>query len=366
MDGTLRKHWLQREMSLRKNPLPTQQNRIGGNDLCGPFQLKHPFTCTVVGMTGSGKTVWVKNLLDHAQQTISPTPQRIVWCYAQWQPAYAAMAATIPGIEFVKGIPKELEEDSYFDVNVPNLICIDDQMLETGNDKRIVNLFTKGSHHRNLSVIYILQNMFHQGKGNRTISLNSHYLVLFKNPRDKLQVLTLAKQMYPRQTEYFLDKYEEAVKRPFGYLFVDLKPTTKDSCRLRSIVLPGEAPQAEESTFAAVGKELLKFTRQGNYDISPAKKRMRKLKDKMDDVLEQQNLGDSEKVIRFNALQNELLRLNRNRRYDPFEKLIAASKDQDEDDELTAESSLPKTPVSLAQEQEPLQLLQFLLFQPHP
>ena len=63
-----------------------------------------------------------------------------------------------------------------------------------------------------------MQNLFHQGKGSRNISLNSHYLVLFKNPRDKLQILTLAKQMYPGQTDFFLNQYEEAVKRPFGYL----------------------------------------------------------------------------------------------------------------------------------------------------
>ena len=96
-------------------------------------------------------------------------------------------------------------------------------MIEAAKDNRIVNLSTKGSHHRNLSVIYIAQNLFHQGKGTRSISLNSHYLVLFKNPRDKLQILTLAKQMYPGRTDFFLKQYEEAVRRPHGYLLIDLK-----------------------------------------------------------------------------------------------------------------------------------------------
>ena len=83
--------------------------------------------------------------------------------------------------------------------------------------KKILNpplLFTRDSHHRNLRVIYIVQNLLHQGKGNRSMSLNSHYLVLFKNPQDKLQILTLARQMYPGQTDFFLNQYEEAVKRP--------------------------------------------------------------------------------------------------------------------------------------------------------
>ena len=93
------------------------------------------------------------------------------------------MLVTIPNIEFVKGIPTALEQDAYFSVNKRNLIVIDDQMIEAGKDNRIVNLFAKGSHHQNLSVIYIVQNLFHQGKGNRSISLNSHYL-LFGNIRD--------------------------------------------------------------------------------------------------------------------------------------------------------------------------------------
>ena len=106
-------------------------------------------------------------------------------------------------------------------MNKRNLIVFDDQMIYASKDKRIVNLFTCGSHHRNLSLIYIVQNLFYQGKGSRSISLNNHYLVLFKNPRDKLQILILAKQMYPGQTDFFLHQYEEVVKRPFGYVLID-------------------------------------------------------------------------------------------------------------------------------------------------
>ena len=166
---------------------------------------------------------------------------------------------TVPNIEFVKGIPENLEQDSCFDDNKRNLIVIDDQVIDAGNDNRIVNLFTKGSHHRNLSVIYILQNLFHQGKGNRNISLNGHYLVLFKNPRDKLQILTLAKQMYPKQTDWFLKQYEDTERRPFGYLSVDLKPSTEDSCRLQTNVLPGEVKFDMGGVEANISQELLQY-----------------------------------------------------------------------------------------------------------
>ena len=91
--------------------------------------------------------------------------------------AYTEMLVAIPHIEFVKGIPAALEQNSYFDVNKRNLILFDGQNIDASKDKRIVNLFTRGSHHRNLSVIYIVQNLFYQGKGSCSISLNSQYLV---------------------------------------------------------------------------------------------------------------------------------------------------------------------------------------------
>ena len=58
----------------------------------------------------------------------------------------------IPTIQIVKEILESLENDSYLDVNISNPIVIDDQMIEARKDNQIVNLFTKGSHHRNLSV----------------------------------------------------------------------------------------------------------------------------------------------------------------------------------------------------------------------
>ena len=89
------------------------------------------FTCMAAGMTGSGKTVWVQSLLQQTHTVIDQPPERIIWCYSQWQPAYTQLLVKITTIEFVKGIPESLENDSYLDVNIRNLIVIDDQMIET-------------------------------------------------------------------------------------------------------------------------------------------------------------------------------------------------------------------------------------------
>ena len=100
--------------------------------------------------------------------------------------------------------------------------------------KAVCELFTKGSHHRNLSVILITQNVFHQGKFCRDISLNCKYLVLFKNPRDKSQIYPLARQIFPENSGSFVKVYKEATSKPFGYLFLDLTQTTNDILRFQT------------------------------------------------------------------------------------------------------------------------------------
>ena len=148
--------------------------------------------------------------MENAQQTIRPPPQRVIWCYGQWQPMYLEMIDTIPGIEFYEGIPSKIDFRGILDVNKRNLIVLGDLMAQSGGDKRIANLFTKGSHHRELSVIYIVQNIIHQGTETRNISLNTHYIVLFKSPRDKHQVLALARQINPGRVPEFMHAYEKA------------------------------------------------------------------------------------------------------------------------------------------------------------
>ena len=199
----------------------------------GKVTLFHPFSMVLAGPSGSGKTFWVKRLLENRSTWIQPPPERIIWLYSEWQPLYDDMKKTIPNIEFYKGLPPDMDEEGFLDPDVRNLMVMDDLMLQSTKDTRVSDLFTKGSHHRNLSVICLLQNLFYHGKENRTMSLNSHYLVLFKNPRDQQQISVLGRQMYPGKSQHFLLQYKEATQRPYGYLLVDLKTSTKEKDRLK-------------------------------------------------------------------------------------------------------------------------------------
>ena len=181
---------------------------------------------SVAGPTSCGKTTWLKNVLKH--QLISPNPHQIIWCYREWQPLYREMMQQFPNITFIEGIDLPEVDERY-----PHLIVLDDLMIDATKNKDVSNMFTVGSHHRNMSIVCLLQNVFYQGKENRTMSLNSHYLVLFKNPRDQLQVSCLARQMYPHNSAHFMEKFQKATAQPYGCLVVDLKQDTTEKERLK-------------------------------------------------------------------------------------------------------------------------------------
>ena len=72
------------------------------------------------------------------------------------------------------------------------------------------------------------------------MSLNTHYFVLFKNPRDAQQISVLARQIFGAKWRYMLEAFADATTEPFSYLMIDLKPQTEDRLRLRTNIFPGE------------------------------------------------------------------------------------------------------------------------------
>lgn len=200
--------------------------------------LKHPFTCLISGPTGSGKSQFVAKIIRFKNEMILPVPDKIFWCYDEYQPLYQDVARDDSDIQFLKGFPSDIEEEMDGDQRI--LLIIDDLMTEMSNNKRLSNLFSKGSHHKNVSVVFIQQNLFYHGKEGKSLRLNCHYLVLFKSPSDRQQIGTLARQMHPKNSHYIVEAYDDATRGPYSYLFLDHKPETDDRLRVRTNIFPGE------------------------------------------------------------------------------------------------------------------------------
>ena len=192
--------------------------------------MNHPFTSIISGPTGSGKTSLVRQIIE--EKAITPEPQTILWLYAADQPLHKGLK----NVKFYQGVPDNIEKR--FDKNKRNLLIIDDLMTKCHSDERLTRLFSVASSHMNLSIIFIVHNLFHHGKEMRNISLNSQYIFLFKNPRDSLQITTLARQMYPGRSKFLIEAFQDATSKPHGYLLLDLKPKTDDKLRVRTGILP--------------------------------------------------------------------------------------------------------------------------------
>ena len=113
--------------------------------------------------------------------------------------------------------------------------------------------------------------------------------------------------MYPGQTHSFIQRYEEAVQRPFGYLLVDLKATTQDNCRLRTNVLPGEERFNHGGMQQNISQELLQYLKQQNLASTPVLPAMQQLRDNMDGLIARTDLADYEKARHYVQLQNKYL-----------------------------------------------------------
>lgn len=190
------------------------------------FRLKAPFTAVISGPTGCGKTQLLFRLISDSVNVCNKPPHEVIYCYGAWQEAFD----NVSGVTFHEGmidISTDIPND-----NLHRWLIIDDLMSDDSSMKHINDIFTKGSHHRNISVFFVLQNLFY--KNVRTISLNAQYFFLFKNPRDGMAVTNLAKQSFPSRIKFVRESFELATEKPYSHLMIDFRQETDSQLRLVS------------------------------------------------------------------------------------------------------------------------------------
>ena len=201
------------------------------------FQLRCPTRLLIAGPSGCGKTTFTTRLLLDNTELFGQAPESIYYCYGSWQKGFEKLKKG--GVKFHEGIPDTDLLGKWFPGG-QGILVLDDLMDEGSNDKRVLDLFTRDSHHQGVTVLYLCQDLFPNGKYAKTISRNAHYIAVFKNPRDQLGMRNLLLQSFPTQWQDVLETYRKATERPFGYMLLDLHPASQDDTRVLSHVLKDE------------------------------------------------------------------------------------------------------------------------------
>ena len=202
--------------------------------------LKHPRTFIVYGPSRSGKTKWCEKLLFWMNEMFGFYFEQILYCSGEYFPDYD----TVHGIKLLKVSSLNENIIRCLNSNNKNLIIIDDNMNNVVNDILISDLFTKISHHKNITVILLMQNLFPKGKYMRYISTNSTYMILMANTRETLQIQILSSQIDGANSKFILNCFNDATKnKPFSYLLLDFDQNTPDEMRVRTNIFPDEEPK---------------------------------------------------------------------------------------------------------------------------
>lgn len=192
------------------------------------WKFKHPFTARFVGPTACGKTTFLIQVIE--KRLVDPWPQNIIYFYGSaWQDGSFDRLKENHGVQFIKGFDETVLES--LDSSSSLVIC-DDLVLEMKDSDSAANLFMRGSHHLNMSVILIEQSLFPKGKQSVAMKQNTHYTVLFKSPSDTLSITTLGRQMFGNRGRFLTEAYHDCTKEPFSYLVIDSKQKTPDALRL--------------------------------------------------------------------------------------------------------------------------------------
>ena len=215
------------------------------------FKFLVPGTVLIAGSTSSGKTHLVKEILFNKEKVIEKPVAKVIYHYRTWQPLYDELQERLPEISFRNEIHAE-EEPEVAPINECIVVIFDDfaqEMLNNSAALYILSHFIVFSHHCRYITIMITQNLYMQSKHQRTLSLNSSYLCLFRNLSDSEQIRRLARQVYGKErAKDFMAIYNKIMipGQRYKYCLLNLHPRSQIGQSVHVNVIPYDTIDIQE------------------------------------------------------------------------------------------------------------------------
>jgi ABC-type phosphate transport system ATPase subunit len=110
----------------------------------------------VAGPSGCGKSTYVIKFLTNHDKLCYVKFNKIIRCHGEDNAPY-----NLKVISFVEGI------SDFENPGNKSILAVVDDLMGSAYSKKESELFTRGSNHRNITLILITQNLFHQGPASR-------------------------------------------------------------------------------------------------------------------------------------------------------------------------------------------------------
>jgi hypothetical protein len=162
----------------------------------------------------SGKSTFCIRFLQNLDTLCNEPdfPGGIIWCYSkQIAVPHQQLAALKMNLQICEGPPENFENAR----DLPFLFILD-YLLNGVLSRGVCDLFTKVNQHRNLSIILIIQSVFHQALHCRDISLNAKYLVALKTIVTGTSLHTSRGKWYLKRVLVYVKRIERRPRNLMG------------------------------------------------------------------------------------------------------------------------------------------------------
>lgn len=180
----------------------------------------------------SGKSTLCKKIVQNKDRLFTKPPSLIIWVYNEENSVDEELRERSDII-----FTKELSDIyTYLDGETTILVILDDRTTNLlQNNKEVIKLFVQTVHHFKLIFVLVIHAIFI--KDLRLANLQTNYLLITKNIRDKSSILALSYQISPLAPKLIYSAYEYTIRdKKFADFCICLHPNDHEKTRFRSSV----------------------------------------------------------------------------------------------------------------------------------
>lgn len=242
---------------VKENNLDNEVKQVGGSGVEVPSHeiisipqgdrfkvFEQPTQMIVAGPTKSGKTTLVTRIIKNKNIMFNPPPEEVYWFYTMDKSIEPVRKELDDDVIFIRGVATYSFLENKVCDGRPKIVVLDDMQSETrgaASFTQISNMFTRLSHHGNVTIIMLVQNMY-LNKNMREITNQCENIIVMANGSSGHQMQHFATQQLGTKSSDFLRKFVlKNVKLWSSHGYFLISNGANDGVdKIRTGIFPGE------------------------------------------------------------------------------------------------------------------------------